>query len=607
MYKNFFGLNRNPFELSPDPSFICPSEKNSEALSLISYAISQRKGFVVLTGEVGTGKTLMLRCLFESWRRQGIAFANIFAPRLSVIDFLTYAASDLGIEAPEPTKGNLLRAFYAFLSAQSAKGLTTVLVIDEAHQAPTHVLEEIRMLTNVETDQEKLVQVLLVGQPELDDKLDLFELRQLKQRIAVRCQLEPLGEDETRQYIEQRLRIAGADPSVRKIFPPETIKSIFSYSRGIPRIVNSLCDQALVAACAQHVHVVPVEIVNEVASRFRLMSAIPPADANKPAAMTMTSTPNPVNASDAVHEPQTLWLRQPASVVPTLWQSWKRVALTKRSLVLSAAAVGAAVILSVGGLALFHRGPNAALAYGAPRAPEALVPDPRETATPPASIGGKVSSPAIDSGAELESVPKAAQPKNEAARPVSKPTEVTPRRTSADSESVTGSIPQAAQSEAETSKLVNNSAELIARRTISPGDLSKPIAKAGRVSIASASAPTLDAQETLSPRIDIRSIDSTLSNPPTPTGGQIKEPRLISSTAPIYPGWALSERIHGTVVIDALVDATGKVKDMKAISGPPPLIQAAMDALRKWKYEAARLNGQPIEVHTNVQINFSLP
>src|SRR5579871_538143 len=143
MYKNFFGLTRNPFELSPDPSFICPSEKHSEALSLISYAISQRKGFVALTGEAGTEKTLMLRCLFESWRREGIAFANIFAPKLSVIDFLTYAAADLGIETAEQTKGNLLRAFYAFVSAQCAKGLTTVLVIDEAHQAPAHVLEEI--------------------------------------------------------------------------------------------------------------------------------------------------------------------------------------------------------------------------------------------------------------------------------------------------------------------------------------------------------------------------------------------------------------------------------------------------------------------------------
>jgi len=606
MYKNFFGLNRNPFELSPDPSFICPSEKNSEALSLISYAVSQRKGFVVLTGEVGTGKTLMLRCLFESWRREGIAFANIVAPRLSVIDFLTYAASDLGIEAPEPTKGNLLRAFYAFLSAQSAKGLTTVLVIDEAHQAPTHVLEEIRMLTNVETDQEKLVQVLLVGQPELDDKLDLFELRQLKQRIAVRCQLEPLGEEETQQYIEQRLRIAGADPSVRKIFPAETIKHIFQYSRGIPRIVNSLCDQALIAACAQHVHVVPVEIVKEVASRFRLISPIPPTNMNRPSAMTVPSRPNQANAPDVFPKPQTLWTLRPAAVVPTLWQSWKWAALTKRSVLLSAAAVAAALVLSVGGAALFHRSPNA-LAYSTPRTPAALVAVPPKSATPPASISSKLSSSAIESGAQPVSAPRATQAGNETSRLATKPGEVTSLRTSSTGRAQTVSVPQIAQSAVQTSTLKSNSEEVTSRRTIPPSDLSKPIAQAGRASISSASAPILDAQENLSPRIDIRSLDSTLSNPPTPAGGQIKEPRLISSTPPIYPAWALNEGVRGIVVIDALIDSTGKVKDMKAISGPPSLIHAAMDALARWKYEAARLNGQPIEVHTTVQINFSLP
>ena len=246
MYTDFFGLKRNPFELSPDPSFMFPSEKSKEALAAISYAIAQRKGFVVMTGEVGTGKTLIVRSLFEWWKRERIAFANIFAPRLSVIDFLTYATSDLGIEVNEPSKGNLLRALYGFVVAQFEKGLTTVLVIDEAHQIPTNMLEEIRMLTNVETDQQKLVQVLLVGQPELDRKLDSFELRQLKQRIAVRCHLEPLREEETRHYIERRLDLAGASAEAKTIFPPETTKAIYCYSQGIPRLINSVSDRALI-------------------------------------------------------------------------------------------------------------------------------------------------------------------------------------------------------------------------------------------------------------------------------------------------------------------------------------------------------------------------
>src|SRR6202043_2324361 len=188
-------------------------------------------------------KTLIVRSLFEWWESQGIAFANIFAPKLPVIDFLINATSELGIKVTESTKGTLLRAFHGFLITQFQKGLTTVLVIDEAHQMPTAVLEEIRMLTNVETNQEKLVQVLLVGQPELDRKLDSFELRQLKQRIAIRCQLEPLGEEETRQYIERRLNLAGSSAQAKTIFPPETVKAIYGYSLGTPRLINTICDQ----------------------------------------------------------------------------------------------------------------------------------------------------------------------------------------------------------------------------------------------------------------------------------------------------------------------------------------------------------------------------
>jgi general secretion pathway protein A len=192
MDQDFFGINRSPFDLSPDPSFMWPTSTTREALASITYAVAFHKGFIVLTGEVGTGKTMVVRSLFDFWKSQGIAFANIFAPRLSVTDFLIMATSDLGIKVTEFSKATLLQALYGFLTNQFQKGLTTVLVIDEAHQLSTDVLEEIRMLTNVETNQQKLVQVLLVGQPELDRKLDSFELRQLKQRIAVRCQLEPL-------------------------------------------------------------------------------------------------------------------------------------------------------------------------------------------------------------------------------------------------------------------------------------------------------------------------------------------------------------------------------------------------------------------------------
>ncbi len=270
MYEEFFGLNSSPFQLSPDPLFLYSSEQNKIALASISDAVRQRKGFVVLTGEVGTGKTLVLRCLLESWEREEIPFAYFIGPRLSTTDFLSYITFELGITIAEPTKGNLLRALYGFLLAQFEKGLTTILIIDEAHQMPRSVLEEIRVLANFETAQQKLIQVVLVGQPELNKKLDSVELRSLKQRIAVRCQLRPLREDEMLQYIERRLEIAGAGSEASTIFPGRTIKAIHRYSLGIPRLVNSICDQALTIACVRQIRVVPVEIINAVAVQFRL-------------------------------------------------------------------------------------------------------------------------------------------------------------------------------------------------------------------------------------------------------------------------------------------------------------------------------------------------
>ena len=270
MYEEFFGLISSPFQLSPDPFFMIPSEKSQEALASIYGAIRLRKGFVVMTGEVGTGKTLVLRCLMERLEREETPFAYFIGPRLSTVDFLSYIAFELGLSVPEPSKGNLLRALYVFLLSQFEKGFTTVLIVDEAHQMPRSVLEEIRLLTNFETAQQKLAQIVLVGQPELDKKLDTVELRSLKQRIAVRCHLEPLRAEDVGLYIERRLELAGAGSQAATLFPPESVQAIYSYSQGIPRLVNSICDQALTAACARQIRVVPVEVIKSVASHFRL-------------------------------------------------------------------------------------------------------------------------------------------------------------------------------------------------------------------------------------------------------------------------------------------------------------------------------------------------
>ncbi len=281
MYKEFFGLASNPFELSPDPFFMVSSDRSKEALAAISSAIGQRKGFVVMTGEVGTGKTMVLRCLFELWEREQIPFAYFIGPRLSTTDFLNYIALELGIKVAERTKGNLLRALYGFLLAQYEKGLTTVLVIDEAHQVSRSVLEEIRLLTNFETAKQKLVQLVLVGQPELDKKLDSVELRSLKQRVAVRCKLEPLRPEEIRNYIERRLELAGANADATTIFPVDTVKAIYHFSQGTPRLVNSICDQALITASASQIRVIPVEVIEEIATRFRLHATTGPKQTEK--------------------------------------------------------------------------------------------------------------------------------------------------------------------------------------------------------------------------------------------------------------------------------------------------------------------------------------
>jgi general secretion pathway protein A len=270
MYKRFYDLRRNPFEITPDPSFLFPTSRHKEALAALYYGVRRHKGFVVLTGEVGTGKTLLVRWLLQLLKGTNVAYAYVFNSRLSSLEFLQFIAGDLGLATSDKTKSGLLLEFGRFLVARHQQKLTTVLVVDEAHHLSAEVLEEIRLLTNLETAQEKLLQILLIGQPELDEKLDLTELRQLKQRIALRARLEPLDREETSGYIVRRLQMAGANSQANTLFPPETIAEIYRQSRGIPRLINTICENALITAYARQLRNVPVDIINEVAKDFRL-------------------------------------------------------------------------------------------------------------------------------------------------------------------------------------------------------------------------------------------------------------------------------------------------------------------------------------------------
>lgn len=274
MYKSFYKLTRSPFDLTPDPSCFVPTAKHNEALAALYYGICRHKGVVVVTGEVGTGKTLMLRCLLQLFKDSSeISYAYLFNCRLSALEFLHYTASDFGLKVGEQqSKSALLLELSRYVTSRGLQGLTTVLVVDEAHNLSMELLEEIRLLSNLETNDDKLLQIVLVGQPELDLKLDSFELRPLKQRIALRAHLAPLDEPDTERYILERLSKVGAAAGAESVFSGEAIKTIHRYSRGFPRLINTICENALITGYAQQLQTITPEIILGVARDFHLIT-----------------------------------------------------------------------------------------------------------------------------------------------------------------------------------------------------------------------------------------------------------------------------------------------------------------------------------------------
>jgi general secretion pathway protein A len=269
MYKRFYGLQRNPFDITPDPSFLFPTRKHNEALAALYYGVKRRKGFVVLTGEVGTGKTVLVRCLLNILSKANVSFGYVFNPLLSPTEFLQYVAGDLRLPTVGKNKSEILLELSSYAIARHRKGLTTVLVVDEAHHLSTELLEEIRLLTNLETGEAKLLQILLVGQPELDEKLDSVDLRQLKQRIALRSHLSSLDLEETCGYVYRRMQIAG-NQNPAEVFPMETILELQRQSRGFPRLINTLCENALISGYARQSQSIMPDVIEEIASDFRL-------------------------------------------------------------------------------------------------------------------------------------------------------------------------------------------------------------------------------------------------------------------------------------------------------------------------------------------------
>jgi general secretion pathway protein A len=285
MYKEFFGLRANPFNVNPDPRYLFLTRHTEEALACLTYGIQSRKGFVLLTGEVGTGKTTLINKLLEWLRLQQVATAFIFNSRMNVPQFLDYMMADFAIPCDSKSKSQILQRLYNWLLDRYRAGETAVLIVDEAQNLTDEVLEEIRMLTNLETFTEKLLQIVLVGQPELETKLKQPQLRQLRQRLTLRAKTHPLTLEETKAYVQQRLRIAGSDG--RQIFEGDALNAIHKYSNGIPRVVNLLCEHCLVSAFVDQKATIQESIVDAVARDFDLSDSIASG------AMTVPAPPAP--------------------------------------------------------------------------------------------------------------------------------------------------------------------------------------------------------------------------------------------------------------------------------------------------------------------------
>ncbi len=267
MYCDYFGFSEKPFTITPNPHFVFLSGIHREAFARLLYGVDSHAGFIALTGEVGTGKTTMLRTLLTQLDPDKYTSALIFNPCMSGEQLLAGICREYGVEAGEQNRSGYLDALNRFLIDQNSAGRTVVLVIDEAQNLEPDVLEQVRMISNLETERDKLIQIILAGQPELNDVLRRHNLRQLNQRITVRCRLTPMKLEDTTHYINHRLKISGS--RIPDIFSTAAVRRIYRFSHGIPRLINVACEQALVMAWTREVQSVSHSIAAEVIAELR--------------------------------------------------------------------------------------------------------------------------------------------------------------------------------------------------------------------------------------------------------------------------------------------------------------------------------------------------
>jgi len=272
MYLEHYGLLRAPFEMTPDPAFLYLGETHQEGLATLVYGVRARKGFVMLTGEVGTGKTTLLHALLSQLDAQ-TASAFIFNPRLEPLDFFRVLFDELGIEKACHTKGEYLLTLNEYLIERLRRDMTTLLIVDEAQNLSPEMLEEIRLLSNLETPRSKLLQIMLVGQPELEEKLKTQELRQLRQRIVLRFRLRPFNAEESAHYIEERMRLAGY--TGKGVFNRAALRRIHRLTGGVPRLINVVCDGALLLGFSRDKATIGADAIDEVAQDLGLAELAP--------------------------------------------------------------------------------------------------------------------------------------------------------------------------------------------------------------------------------------------------------------------------------------------------------------------------------------------
>jgi type II secretory pathway predicted ATPase ExeA len=267
MYEKYFGLRASPFGTSPDPRFLCLLPQIRDTLASLQYGIASRRGFVVLTGEVGTGKTTLLKAVLSTFVKVRVSSAFVFNPRLDVHDFLDFVLTEFDVPVKRRTKAGMLLELNSWMIDRYREGGLCVIAVDEAQNLTWDLMEEIRLLTNLETSSDKLLQIVLSGQPELEKKLNDPRVRQLRQRIAVWCKTHPLTAEQTPIYISERLRIAGA---TQPLFTPAAMDLVHTIAQGIPRLINLICEHAMICAYSEQTQLISPRVIEAVRGELNL-------------------------------------------------------------------------------------------------------------------------------------------------------------------------------------------------------------------------------------------------------------------------------------------------------------------------------------------------